>query len=137
VVISDDDVYKRVFVWEGGSSETPKGIEPEGLNRFEGRLETSIDRDSDGDDIDDLTDEEVLAIIEERGETVIKNNNPIAIFDGDVDARGQFVIEEDFFLGDIVQVNAHGNDGRARVIEVVKSYSVEGEKIYIAFDFEV
>ncbi len=84
-----------------------------------------------------LTDAEVLAIIEERGEIVIKENTPVAIFDGDVDARTQFILEEDFFLGDIVQVNAHGISDNARVIEVVKSYSVEGEKIYIAFDFEV
>ncbi|MCK5602232.1 hypothetical protein KAR91_10195, partial [Candidatus Pacearchaeota archaeon] len=174
VVYTDDPVYDKVFVWEGGSSETPKGVEPTGLSRFEGRLDTSIDRGDEsqapslpaaptyptlsvvGQDnlsaigitttpvmklkVDPpvyLTDKEVLAIIEERGETVIKDSTPIVIFDGTVDARGQFIIGEDFFLGDIVTVNAHGVSDRARVMEVVKSYSVEGEKIYIAFDFEV
>lgn len=137
VVFTDDAVHPKVFVWEGGSSENPGGTEPTGLTRFEGRLDTTINRDTDDDDIDDLTDDEVLAIIEERGRIVIKENIPLAIFDGDVDARTQFILEEDFFLGDIVQVNAHGISDSARVIEVVKSYSAEGEKIYIAFDFEV
>jgi hypothetical protein len=174
-VVTDDDVYERVFVWEGGSTETDKGTEPEGLNRFEGRLETNIDRVNDpvptspvttppidptlgvGESSQNdfiaigitvnpttkispsslLTDEEVLGIIEERGEVVIKENTPIDIFDGDVDARTQFVIDEDFFLGDIVQVYAHGISDAARIIEVVKSYSVEGERVYLAFDFEV
>jgi hypothetical protein len=174
VVISDDPTYERVFVWEGGSDETPGGTEPSGLDRFEGRLETTIDRGEGPDDpsgpaptdkptlgtvgkvnliaigitttptmglksdiTPPLTDKEVLDMIEERGEAVIKENTPLAVFDGDADARGQFVIGEDFFLGDIVQVDSHGNSGPARVVEVVKSYSVEGEKIYIAFDFEV
>ncbi len=174
-VITDDVIYGRTFVWEGGSDESPGGTEPENLNRFEGRLETSIDRQEEPESESTsrvltkpslgvvgqnnlvaigitttpvmelkteeasapLTDKEVLDIIEARGEEVIKENNPIAIFDGDVDARRQFVIEEDFFLGDIVQVTAHGRSDKARVIEVVKSYSVEGERIYIAFDFEV
>lgn len=137
VVFTDDAVHSKVFVWEGGSSENPGGTEPTGLTRFEGRLDTTINRDTDDDDIDDLTDGEVLAIIEERGRILIKENALLAIFDGDVDARTQFILEEDFFLGDIVQVNAHGINDSARVIEVVKSYSVEGEKIYIAFDFDI
>jgi hypothetical protein len=136
-VVTDDPVYEKTFVWEGGSDETPGGTEPTGLNRFEGRLETTVNRDSDGDDIDDLTDAEVLAIIEERGEEVVKENTPVAIFDGDVDARTQFILGEDFFVGDIVQIRAHDTNAKARVAEVVKSYTVEGEKIYIAFDFEV
>ncbi len=171
-VVTDDPIYKTVFIWK-------EPTEPEGLNRFEGRLETTIDREDDepptpsvdgpvtlptlsvvsipGEDnlaaigitttpivgkipqtpTPPLTDKEVLAIINERGEKTIKEYSPLAIFDGDVDARTQFVLEVDFFLGDIVQVNAHGSQERARIVEVVKSYSVEGEKIYIAFDFEV
>lgn len=137
LVKTDDSVYPVVFVWEGGSSQTPGGTEPTGINRFEGQLETSINRDSDGDDVDDLTDADVLAIIEEKGEVVIRENTPVAIFDGDVDVRTTFIIGEDFFLGDLVQVDAHGVSDKARVQEVVRSYTTEGEKIYIAFDFDV
>lgn len=136
MVIDGDAVYERFFVWVGGSDEAAGGTEPEGLNRFEGRLATSVDRDSDDDDVDDLSDEEVLSIIQERGENVIKLNIPLDIFDGNVDTRSPFVISEDYFLGDIVRVKSLGHDAVARIVEVVRSYSVEGEKIYIAFDFE-
>jgi hypothetical protein len=178
VIVDDDETYEMVFVWEGGSTYTSGGTEPSGLNRFEGRLNTSIDRRSAGEGASEttsvpasptlgltggkdcldavgisttpvvgrgkvegsdtpLTDEETLDIIEERGEAVIKEDTPIAVFDGSADARTQFIIDDDFFLGDIVHVDAHGSSDSARVVEVVKSYSVEGDKIYITFDFEV
>jgi len=137
MVIDGDAVYERFFVWVGGSDEGAGGTEPEGLNRFEGRLATSIDRDTDGDDVDDLRDKEFLEIIQERGENVIKLNVALDIFDGNVDPRAPFVISEDYFLGDIVKINTLGHNAFARIVEVVRTYSVEGEKIYIAFDFEV
>lgn len=167
VVFTDDEAYSKVWVWEGS--------EPTGLNRFEGRLDTTIDRGGEEEVSESktraltnptlgiagrvslvalgitvtptmglkstppepLTDKEVLAIIEERGETVIKENTPVAVFEGDIDPRTQFVLGEDFFLGDIVQVNAHGISDKGRIIEVLKSYSAEGEKISVTFDFEV
>jgi len=128
-VVTGDDVHDQTFVWNGA--------EPTGINRFEGSLNTTVDRDSDGDGGDDLTDSEILAIIQTRGETVIKEGTPFGIFEGDFVARGTFVYNEDFFMGDIVQCVMHGQDTRARVIELVRSYSTEGEKLYLAFDFLV
>jgi len=128
-VITDDAVYPTRFTW--------LGTEQTGIDRFEGVLETTIDRDSDGDDIDDLTDAEVLAIIRTRGGELIKQSTPVGVFEGDFDAHGTFVYNEDFFMGDIVQCVMFQQNVKARVIELVRSYSAEGEKVYLAFDFLV
>jgi hypothetical protein len=140
LVLTDDAVaaLQKNFVWINGNDQNPTGgTEPTGQDRFEGVLDTTIDRDSDGDDIDDLSDAQILAIIQSRGEDVIRENTPVGIFEGDFDTRGIFVYGEDFFMGDIIQCIIHGQEVAARVIELVRSYSVEGEKVYIAFDFLV
>ncbi len=38
-------------------------------------------------------------------------------------------------MGDIVQCNLQERNVKARVIELVRSYSTEGEKSYVAMDF--
>ena len=128
-VVTDDAVYPTRFTWIG--------VETTGLNRFEGSLETTVDRDSDGDDVDDLTDGEVLDIIRFRGQEIIELGTPVGVFEGDFETRGVYVYNVHFFMGDIVQCVLHGQDVAARVIELVRSYGVDGEKVYLAFDFLV
>jgi len=133
----EEPTVQRYFVWDGGSDEEAGGTEPTDLDRYESFLIGTIDKDTNDDDIDDVTAADILLIIQKRGEEVIKEAAPIGIFEGDFDTRGLFKIGEDFFIGDIVQCVMHGQDLKARIIEVVRSYSAEGEKVYVAFDFLV
>ena len=82
-----------------------------------------------------LSDEEVLAIITTRGRQVIKENKSVGLFEGDFDIQENFEYGVDFFMGDIVQCNLEGKNVKARIIELVRSYSTEGEKSYVAMDF--
>ena len=74
-VYTDDPIYETVNVWEEGAPE------PEGLDRFEIALDTSIDRDIDAGD--PLTDAEVLSIIETRARAIIKDKKTVGVFEGD------------------------------------------------------
>jgi hypothetical protein len=127
LVATEDTVeaLQRVFVWED--------TEPADLNRYETVLETTIDRDL-GDD-PPLTDAEVGAIIDTRGLNVIEENKVVGLFEGDFDIQGNFKYGIDFFMGDVVQCNLQGRNIKARVIEMVRSYSTDGEKSYVAMDF--
>ena len=82
-----------------------------------------------------LSDAEVLAIINTRGRVVIEENKLVGLFEGDFDIQGNFEYGVDFFMGDVVQCNLEGRNVKARIIELVRSYSVEGEKSYVAMDF--
>lgn len=123
LVLTDDIVYPAVWVWDG--------VEPSDLNRREAVLETTVDRDVVSPA---LTDSEVLAIINTRGKEVI-NSSSSGYFEGDFDVRGAYVLGEDFLLGDVVQCELAGMDVEARIIEVVRSYSGQERKTYVAMDF--
>lgn len=129
VFIEDDPTYSMVEVGPAGE---PSHIR---LDRFETSLETTIDRELE--EGSPLTDAEVLAIIKTRGRAVIKENKTVGVFEGNFDIQGNFKYGVDFFMGDIVQCKIEGRNVKARIIELVQSYSTEGETSYIAMDFIV
>lgn len=137
LVITDDSVedLQYVFAWMFGNRYNLGASEPIDIYRRESIIETGIDRDSDGDGTDDLTDLEVGELITAIGREESLATLPIKIFDGEFDAASTFIYGTDYDLGDIIQCRLHGQDVRARIIEVVRSYSIEGQKVYMAFDF--
>lgn len=82
-----------------------------------------------------LTDEEVLEIISTRGQEVLNTWKSVGLFEGDFDIEGNFKYGVDFFMGDIVQCSLEGRNVKARIVELVRSYSTEGVRTYLAFDF--
>lgn len=84
-----------------------------------------------------LTDTEVLDIISTRGSEILDTWKSVGLFEGDFDIYGNFKYGIDFFMGDIVQCNIEGRNVKARIIELVRSYSTEGVKSYVAFDFVI
>lgn len=82
-----------------------------------------------------LTDAEVLTIITTRGRQRVEEDKTVGLFEGDFDIQGNFKYGVDFFMGDVVQCDLEGKNVKARVIELVRSYSTEGEKSYVAMDF--
>ena len=84
---------------------------------------------------DRLSNEEVLSILTTRGEEELEKYKAVGLFEGSFDIQGQFRYGVDFFMGDIVQCNIEGNNVKARIIELVRSYTTEGEKSYVALDF--
>lgn len=82
-----------------------------------------------------LTDNEVASIINTKGMEILDTWKAVGLFEGDFDIHGNFKYGIDFYMGDIVQCNLEGRNVKARIIELVRSYSVEGLKTYVAFDF--
>jgi hypothetical protein len=82
-----------------------------------------------------LSDSEMLAIVNTRGREVIEERKTVGLFEGDFDIQGNFKFDVDFFMGDIVQCSLEGRNIKARITELVRSYSVEGETSYLVFDF--
>lgn len=127
-VITDDSwpAYRDWKVWAVGESE------PQDLERREKILETSVDRDLGGTS---LTNLEVLAILETRARAVIFEHRPKGLFEGAFDFDGNFKYGVDFHMGDIVQVSLSGHETPARIIELVRSYSVDGITTHVTTDF--
>ena len=82
-----------------------------------------------------LSDEEYSAQLEQRGLTKLAENIEVESFDAEVDATVMFRYGEHFFMGDIVQIsNEYGNEGTARVTELIRSESEEGINVYPTFN---
>lgn len=126
-VVSDDSVYPLIDVWLPGISE------PTGTDRKEVTIETTIDRDLDPGYT--LTNAEVYGILQSRGRAKLYENQIKGMFEGDFDIYGQFKLGVDFFLGDVVKAILEGRTTGARVTEVVRSYSVDGEVTHVTMDF--
>lgn len=56
------------------------------------------------------------------------------IFDGELQTLRQYILNRDFYIGDVVQVaNEYGLQGLARVTEIVYSHDVNGDLMYPTF----
>lgn len=81
-----------------------------------------------------LTDAEYIAQLNQRGNEKMDENARITAFDGQMETTRLYVYGEDFFMGDIVQMsNEYGIEAKARVVELIRSQSVEGIDIYPTF----
>lgn len=69
-----------------------------------------------------------------RGKERLGENPYVKSFDGKVETTKMFVYGEDFFLGDIVQIqNEYGHSANSRISEVVFSDDKQGFKVYPTF----
>lgn len=77
----------------------------------------------------------VTAKMEEAGREELKENKATKTFEGEVESTQLFVYGEDFFMGDIVQiVNEYEVEAKTRVVEIVRSQTLEGMTIYPTFE---
>lgn len=128
VVVTEDLIYPLVYVYDG--------LEPEGIDRKELLVDaTGINRQIP--DAPDLTDGEYYEILWQKGLDELRSRRPMGVFDGDIDIEGSFKINEDFFLGDIVQCVFASGETAARITEFVRSYSESGWISYASFQFNL
>lgn len=81
-----------------------------------------------------LTDEEYFAQLSQRGMEDLKEHMLDESFDGEIDPTQTFKFNEDFFLGDIVQIDSeYGIEARARITESIHAQDESGESIYPTF----
>lgn len=71
----------------------------------------------------------------EAGKEELAQNTATKTFEGEVESTQLFVYGEDFFIGDIVQiVNEYEVEAKTRVVEIVRSQTLEGMTIYPTFE---
>jgi len=82
-----------------------------------------------------LTDSEYDLLLKQKGIEELAKNIFVEAFDGEIDVNNKtFIYGEDFFLGDIVQVqDNYGHSVKSRVSEIIYSKNQEGIKIYPTF----
>ncbi len=81
-----------------------------------------------------LTTPEYLELLNQRGVEQLANYTTIASFEGEVESTVLFVYGEDFFMGDIIQIeNEMGQGGRYRITELILSESKAGKNIRPTF----
>lgn len=84
-----------------------------------------------------LTATEYNNQLKQRGKETLAENIEEIAFEGESDTSIMFKFGEDFFMGDIVQVeNEYGHESRARVVEMVISEDEEGYSVYPTFKTE-
>lgn len=81
-----------------------------------------------------MTDEEYRALLIEKGGESLLEHTYTSAFEGEIDITRMYQYGKDFFNGDIVQlVNEYGNEGKARIVEMVMSVNEEGFSIHPTF----
>lgn len=90
--------------------------------------------DDDGNEYIRSTSE-YTSLLQERGKSNISEYTAVSSFEGEVESRNSFVYKEDYYLGDIVQIeNEYGFNGTARITEVVASQDNTGYSLYPTFE---
>lgn len=90
--------------------------------------------DSNGNE-QEHSDAEYTSLLQNRGKSNISDYTSTTSFEGEVESRNSFIYKEDYYLGDIVQIqNEYGFGGTARITEVVTSQDNDGYAIYPTFE---
>lgn len=95
---------------------------------------------TDARDISSEVDEQVLteaeynALLAQRGTEKLSENVDIMSFEGEIEPTMMFKYREDFFNGDIVQIeNEYGHVTKTRIIEMTISENEQGTSVYPTF----
>jgi len=101
-----------------------------GINRFEQWVDARDISSNDGT----ISGADYIALLQARGTEALTEHINNELFDGDVDATRQYILNRDFFLGDIVQLeNDYGISAQARVLEVIESEDASGTRVIPTF----
>ena len=91
------------------------------------RYETYIDGSSVSSNGKIITEEEYYKMLQNYGKEQLSTVAFTEKFEGNVDPAGNYVLNKDYFLGDIVQViNAYGIRATPRIIEIIESEDENG-----------
>lgn len=136
-----DKARKMVYVGTASGLER-RELFTDGSSIKQDYKETTFDENGEetGEEEKHLTDQEHLDKLKELGfsELSKKDNSLVQTFEGEVSPNRNFKLNEDYELGDIVQVeNEYGLGIAARVVEIIFSQSTSGIEVYPTFSFVV
>lgn len=100
------------------------------------RREVFTDASGVSSKVDDttLTDAQYKAHLKQKGVDTLIENQEIEAFDGEVETTIMYRYGEDFFMGDIVQLeDEYGHEGQAYISEFIISQNESGINMYPTF----
>lgn len=93
------------------------------------------DVSSEREDETTMTDEEYTAALNQKGEEELTSYKKTHVYDGEMNTNQMFVLGEDFFIGDVVQLkDDFGNESSARITEMIYSRDKSGFSYYPTFE---
>lgn len=102
----------------------------EGLERYEIWVDSRNTSSNDGE----ITETEYNELLTEEGVEKLSELQPTTSFSGEIDSSTNYIFNQDYFLGDIVQVeNDYGVKAKTRIIEVIESEDENGSEIIPTF----
>lgn len=140
-IISSDFVesfkeYKNVSYIAGEGEGTDRISTTTGTATGIDRRELFVDaRDlSRTTDSGEMTIQEYTNKLKERGDENLAEYKTLRVFDSEIDYRTNFIFNEDYFIGDIVQVvNEYGLSAKYKICEIIENYDENGHNIYPSF----
>ena len=98
------------------------------------RREVFIDARDLSSNNGEIIEDDYLALLTQRGKEKLAEYTASISFEGEINFEIAFKINEDYYLGDIIQIrNEYGLESNARIIEIVYSYSLTGKQVYPTF----
>ena len=115
---------------EGDAKKTASVGTSSGLSRFEAYYDGSSYSSNDGQ----ITDQEYLAMLRTFGAEELGKTHNTEKVEGEVLPAGMYTLNQDFFLGDLVQIiNDHGISAQSRILEIIYSEDASGIKLTPTF----
>lgn len=139
-----DEKYKNVALIGGEiREETPRFLAVTGTATGLERRETFVDASGTSSmkyqgpeqEEEQMDDDEYGAILIQKGKEELAGLGTITDVDAQIEFRGTYTPEEDYFLGDTVQiVDDYNVDSKATIIEMITSYDSDGISVYPTFE---
>lgn len=115
---------------EGVSQRTTTIGDSTGLERHE----AYIDGSSVSSNGAIITEDQYYKMLQDYGKDQLSNVSFTESFEGNVISDGNYTLNEDYFLGDIVQViNEYGISATPRIIEIIESEDEKGTSVVPTF----
>lgn len=147
VVFSDeyDNLLESIYTYERGDYKNAAliGGEGEGVNQRTTtigeatglqRYETYIDGSSVSSNGAIITEEQYYKLLQDYGKEQLNEVSDTESFEGNVVSDGNYKLNHDYFLGDLVQVkNEFGIEATPRIIEIIESEDEKGTAIVPKF----
>lgn len=122
--------YKNVALVAGEGEGTARKTHIVGNAVDLDRYELYVDARDVSTNEGEITASEYDNMLDEKGLEALAETIVTEEFEANIEPGGNYILNEDYFLGDIVQiVNEYGISARARIIEIIDSEDETGRKI--------
>ncbi len=136
-VDTDQDFKNIVFVYSERQDENQTYVNKRavygkyGVVKGLGRREMYLDFSGSNDEDSGM---HITSQMRQAGKEALSEYQTQTAFEGQVDTTSMFRFEEDFFMGDVVQIaNEYGIEAKSRVTEILWSQTNQGLEVYPTF----